>query len=79
MSILNINCVVLAVSLFALERSEHILFAFGLTLGYALSLVVIAEIRERLTAAKIPRFMQGAPIILLSLAIVSLALEGALG
>lgn len=79
MSVLNINCVVLAVTLLALQRSEHLIFALGLTTGYALSLVVVAEFRERLAARQIPRFMQGAPIVLLSMGIVSLALQGVIG
>ena len=78
MSVLNINCVVLAVSLIALQRSEHLLFAVGLTLGYGVSLIIVAELRERLIARAVPRFMRGAPIVLLSMGIVSLALEGVL-
>ena len=79
MSVLNINCVVLAITLLALERTEHIVYAVGLTLGYAVSLIVIAELRERLIASNVPSFMQGAPIVLLSMGIVSLAIEGVLG
>jgi electron transport complex protein RnfA len=79
MSVLNINCVVLAITLLALQRTEQLFFALGLTAGYALSLVVVAEFRERLAARQIPRFMQGAPIVLLSMGIVSLALQGVIG
>ena len=79
MSVLNINCVVLAVTLISLERTQHIIYALGLTIGYAISLLVIAELRERLIASNVPRFMQGAPIVLLSMGIVSLAIEGILG
>ena len=76
MSILNDNCVVLGLSLIVLGSGGGVLFALGLALGYAFSLIVVAEIGERLSANKIPQSMQGAPIILLSMGIVSLAIQG---
>ena len=76
MSILNVNCVVLGISLIVLGSGGGVLFALGLALGYAFSLIVVAEIGERLSANKIPQSMQGAPIILLSMGIVSLAIQG---
>ena len=76
MSILNVNCIVLGISLITLGSGGGVLFAFSLALGYAFALIVVAEISERLSANKVPQSMQGAPIILLSLGIIALAIQG---
>jgi Na+-translocating ferredoxin:NAD+ oxidoreductase subunit A len=79
MSILNINCVLLGVTLLTLEAERGMFFAFGLAAGYAFTLVIVAEIRVRLDASSVPLSMRGAPIILLTLGIISMAIQGIQG
>lgn len=76
MALLNINCVLLGISLLTVQRDGSVLFGLGMALGYALALIVVAEISVRLEASEVPAFMRGAPIILLSLGIISLAVQG---
>ena len=76
MALLNINCVLLGITLLTLEAGGGILFGLCITLGYGFALVSVAEISARLEGSTIPEFMRGAPIMLLSLGIVSLAIQG---
>lgn len=79
MSILNVNCVLLGVTLLTLDVDGTLLNAIVLAAGYGFGLIVVAEIRERLALTKTPTCMQGAPIILLTLGIISLAISGIRG
>ncbi|MGR8949990.1 MAG: Rnf-Nqr domain containing protein, partial [Gammaproteobacteria bacterium] len=79
MSLLNVNCIVLGITLITIGKDGGVLFALSLAIGYALSLIVVAEITERLSANAVPKCMQGAPIILLTMGIVSLALQSVHG
>lgn len=79
MALLNINCVLLGITLLTLEAAGGIFYGLGITLGYGFALVVVAEISARLDGSAMPRSMRGAPILLLTLGIISLAIQGVQG
>ena len=78
--LLLINCVLLGTVLVSFELAGDtaglLALALGLPLGYALLLVVFAHLRERLAASDVPAPFAGAPIALISLAIIAMALSG---
>jgi electron transport complex protein RnfA len=79
----GMNCLVLGAVLStampARSFAEAIGLAIGIALGYAVALLIVAAMRERLAMTALPRAMRGAPAVILSLAILSLALQGLRG
>ena len=61
--LLTVNCAILGGSLFMAERSytfaESIVYGFGSGLGWAIAIVALAAIRERLNYADIPEGLRG--------------------
>ncbi|MDA0821974.1 MAG: electron transport complex subunit RsxA, partial [Proteobacteria bacterium] len=52
------------------------LYSVGLAGGYGIFIVVFSQIRERLAAAPIPQAFRDAPIALLSIGIIAMAMSG---
>lgn len=61
--LVTVNCAVLAGSLFMVERklgfTESVAYGFGGGLGWALAIVVLAAVRERLRYSDVPRGLRG--------------------
>lgn len=61
--LLTVNCAILGGSLFMAERdyslAESIVYGFGSGLGWALAIVALAAIRERLNYSDIPEGLRG--------------------
>lgn len=61
--LLTVNCAILGGSLFMTERNydfaESIVYGFGSGLGWAVAIVALAAIRERLNYSDIPDGLQG--------------------
>ena len=78
--LMTINCTLLGVVLLVLlqPRSavEVFFYAIGLAAGYGFFIVVFSQIRERLAAAAVPHAFRDAPIALLSVAIIGMAMSG---
>ena len=79
--LITVNCAVLAVSLFFVSRTfgffETVAFSFGSGVGWALSIVLIAAIREKLAlTGKIPSGLEGAGIVMVIAGVISLAFTG---
>ncbi len=78
--LMTVNCTLLGVVLLILVQPNsavEVLFAgFGLALGYGVFLIVFSQIRERLAAAPVPQAFRDAPIALLSVAIIGMAVSG---
>jgi H+/Na+-translocating ferredoxin:NAD+ oxidoreductase subunit A len=78
--LMSINCTLLGVVLLVLlepaNGAEVFLYAVGLGAGYGLFLVAFSQIRERLAAAAVPEAFREAPIALLSMAIIGMAMGG---
>lgn len=78
--LMTVNCTLLgAVLLVLLEPIGAVtvlLAGIGLALGYGLLLIVFSQVRERLAAAPVPHAFRDAPIALLSVAIIGMAVSG---
>jgi electron transport complex protein RnfA len=78
--LMTVNCTLLGVVLLVLlePRSAAVvlLYGLGLSAGYGLFLIVFSQIRERLAAAAVPQAFRDAPIALLSMAIIGMAMSG---
>jgi Na+-transporting NADH:ubiquinone oxidoreductase subunit E len=61
--LIAVNCAILGASLFMVERSytlgESVVFGFGSGVGWALAIVALAGIRERLRYSNIPVGLRG--------------------
>jgi len=78
--LITTNCTILGVALLVIQKNysllESVVFAIGTSTGFGLALVILAGIREQLDIADIPKAMQGMPIGLIILGILSLAFMG---
>ena len=74
--LITVNCAILGGSLFMVERSynfvESLVYGFGTGLGWALAIVILAAIRERLKYADIPDGLQGLGMNFIIVGIMSL-------
>jgi len=75
--LIAVNCVILGGSLFMQEReysfTESVVFGVGSGLGFAIALIALAAIREKLTYSNIPADLRGLGITFISAGLMSLA------
>lgn len=75
--LLTVNCAILGGSLFSVEKShgfvESIVYAAGTGVGWALAVVLLAAIRERLDYSDVPRGLEGLGITFIVVGMMSLA------
>ena len=79
--LITVNCAILGVSLFMVIRNYTLLTAFGFGLGggigWAIAILAMSGIRQRLEArSKIPKGLEGAGITLVIAGIMALAFMG---
>ena len=78
--LITTNCAVLGVALLNIKQEHNIIevlvFSFSAAIGFALALVIMAGIRERLEITDVPRAMKGAPIAFIVAGLLSLAFLG---
>lgn len=80
LALISTNCIILAVPL--INAGEHytflesLAFALGSGLGFALALVIMASIREKLELANIPAPFKGVPIAFVVTGLIALAFAG---
>ncbi|MDO9628686.1 MAG: Rnf-Nqr domain containing protein [Acholeplasmataceae bacterium] len=82
--LITVNCVVLAISLFFVNRDYNFIqttgFAFGSSIGWLLAIVLVAGIREKMSKnSDIPRGLRGKAIVFIVLGILALAFIGFTG
>jgi Na+-transporting NADH:ubiquinone oxidoreductase subunit E len=82
--LITVNCVVLAVSLFFVNRSydfaQTAVFSFGSSLGWLLAIFLVAGIRQKVFAiSDVPRGLVGKGIVFVIMGILSLAFIGFTG
>jgi len=81
--LITTNCAVLGVAILNFRSSfnfiESIFNGFGSGLGFALALMLMAGIRERLDLAPLPAILKGAGITFITAALISLAFLGFTG
>ena len=80
LALIATNCIILAVPL--INAGEHysflesIAFGLGSGLGFALALVIMASIRERLELAQVPKPFRGTAMAFVTAALIALAFTG---
>lgn len=74
--LITVNCAILGASLFMVERdynfAESIVFGAGSGVGWALAIVALAGIRERLKYSDVPEGLQGLGITFVVVGLMSL-------
>ena len=78
--LITTNCAVLGVALTNVQDGykfiESGLSGFGTAVGYTIAIVLLASIRTRIHPEDIPEPLRGAPIVLISAALMSIAFMG---
>ncbi|MBU4305792.1 MAG: RnfABCDGE type electron transport complex subunit A [Candidatus Omnitrophica bacterium] len=78
--LITCNCVVLFVTLLNAQNElsflESTVQGFSAGVGFAMALILMTSIRERLAGAPIPEFMKGAPIAFIIAGLMSFAFLG---
>jgi Na+-transporting NADH:ubiquinone oxidoreductase subunit E len=82
--LITVNCVVLAVSLFFVNREytfiETTVFSFGSAVGWFVAIVLLAAVREKMaTHSNVPKGLAGKAITFFILGMLSLAFSGFAG
>jgi electron transport complex protein RnfA len=80
LALITTNCIILAVPLINAGEGyglmESVAFGLGSGLGFALALVIMASIREKLELADVPAPFRGLPISFIIAGLISLAFTG---
>lgn len=81
--LITTNCAVLGVALINVQKDYDILKSvvngFGTALGFTISIVILAGIRERCENNDIPESFKGSPIVLLTAGLMAIAFCGFAG
>jgi Na+-transporting NADH:ubiquinone oxidoreductase subunit E len=74
--LITVNCAILGASLFMVERhydfGESVVYGFGAGVGWALAIVLLAAIREKLKYSDVPDGLQGLGITFVIVGLMSL-------
>jgi len=83
LALIATNCIILAVPLINAQQKygflESMVFALGSGLGFALALIIMASIREKLELAQVPGPFKGMPMAFVTAALIALAFTGFTG
>lgn len=83
--LITTNCAVLGVTMLVTEKSqsdvsfgytESLVNAFGAGVGFLIAMIIFAGVRQRLEDSKIPEFLKGLPITLVSASLVAMSFLG---
>ncbi len=81
--LLTVNCAILGASLFMVQRdynfAESAAYGFGVGLGWAVAIVALAGLREKMRYSDIPDGLQGLGITFITAGLMSLAFLGISG
>jgi electron transport complex protein RnfA len=87
LALITTNCGILAVTLDVINNTcvftgkpytfiESIVYAIGVALGFLLSMLLLAGIRNRLRTSPVPQFLKGTPVLFAATALLSIAFMG---
>jgi len=75
--LITVNCAILGGSLFMVERhygfGESVVYGFGSGVGWALALVALAGVREKLKYSDVPAGLQGLGITFITVGLMAMA------
>ncbi|MFO0691848.1 MAG: NADH:ubiquinone reductase (Na(+)-transporting) subunit E [Myxococcota bacterium] len=75
--LIAVNCAILGASLFMQERDYNLadatVFGFGSGIGWALAIVTLAAVREKLRYNNVPPALRGLPITFITVGLMSVA------
>ena len=75
--LLSVNCAILGASLFMVQRdydvAQSTAYGFGVGVGWAMALVTLAGLREKMKYSEVPQGLQGLGITFITVGIMSLA------
>lgn len=78
--LITTNCAVLGVAILLVQKQfnlgQSVVFAVATAVGFSLSLVLFAGLRERLDLEDVPKAMKGMPIALITAGILAMAFMG---
>ena len=78
--LITTNCAVLGVALTNVQNEynflESVIAGFGTGVGFTIAIVLLAGIRSRINEEDLPAPLRGAPIVLISAALMSIAFMG---
>ena len=78
--LITTNCAVLGVALTNVQKEydfvTSVVNGFGTALGFTISIILLAGVRERIAHNNIIKPFQGAPIVLLTAALMAIAFSG---
>ena len=78
--LITTNCAVLGVAILVIQKNmnflESVIYSASIAVGFALSLIIFAGIREQLALTGTPRGMKGVPIALVTAGILAMAFMG---
>lgn len=78
--LITTNCAVLGVAILVIQKDysllQSVVYAFSSAIGFGLSLIVFAGMREQLELVNIPKGMRGTAIVLIVAGLLSLAFMG---
>lgn len=81
--LLTVNCAILGASLFMVQRdynfSESVAYGFGVGVGWALAIVALAGLREKMRYSDVPDGLEGLGITFVTVGLMSLAFMGISG
>ena len=81
--LLTVNCAILGASLFMVQRdysfTESVAYGLGAGFGWALAIVALAGLREKMKYSDIPEGLQGLGITFITTGLISLAFLGIAG
>lgn len=81
--LLTVNCAILGASLFMVQRDygfvESVAYGFGAGVGWALAIIALAGLREKMRYSDIPDGLEGLGITFVTTGLLSLAFMGISG
>lgn len=75
--LITVNCAILGGSLFMVERqynvAESVVFGFGSGVGWALAIMLLAAVREKMRYSNVPRGLEGLGITFITVGLIAMA------
>ncbi len=75
--LITVNCAILGGSLFMVERqynvAESVVFGLGSGIGWALAIMLLAAVREKMRYSKVPKGLDGLGITFITVGLIAMA------